>query len=382
MNSDLQTSQAKNEKALMIDKLNGKFGFGCMRLPMKDGVVDDEQFNPMIDAFLEAGFNYFDTAHGYLDGESEKAIGRCLSARYPRSRFLLADKLTEPYFDSEEAIRPFFEKQLEICGTDYFDFYLMHAQNAENFKHFKKHKAYETAFALKEEGKIRHVGFSFHDSPDVLEEILTTYPQVEFVQLQYNYLDQEDPNVQARACYEVCEKHGKPVIVMEPVKGGTLAALPEAGLKRLAELSDASAASYALRFAAEKDNVMMVLSGMGDEAMMRDNLQTMKEPKPLNAQEQQALQDVAAIYNEAPQIGCTACKYCTAGCPVSINIPGIFKAVNRLNRYQENSARMLYKMACKDHGAPQDCIECGQCEHACPQNLPIRDLLKEAAERF
>lgn len=375
-------TENESGEMMMKEELSGKLGFGCMRLPMDGDKVNDAEFCRMIDAYLDAGFTYFDTAHGYLAGESEKAIGRCLSPRHARNSYLLADKLTETYFKTEDDIRPFVESQLETCGTDYFDFYLMHAQNAKNFEHFKACRAYETVFALRDEGKLRHIGFSFHDSPEVLDMILQTYPEVEFVQLQYNYLDQEDPNVQSRACMEVCEKHGKPVVVMEPVKGGTLAALPEEAAQVIAHLEGGSPASYAIRYAASHDNVMMVLSGMGSMEMMEDNLATMKNFQPLDETERKALERVVEIYNEAPQIGCTACGYCLEGCPKHIQIPKVFKAVNRLQRYQPSSAKMLYNMALKDAGSPEECLLCGKCEHICPQQLPIRTLLEKAVSQF
>ena len=219
-----------------MEKIKRNFGFGYMRLPMQGDEVDLEQTRKMVDTFLDAGFNYFDTAHGYLQGKSEECIKSCLSSRYPREAYVLTDKLTMAYFKKQEDIRPFFESQLEICGVDYFDFYLMHSQNAEIFKYFKERRAYETVLELKKEGKIRHFGISFHDRAEVLEKILTEYPQIEVVQIQLNYADFDDPAVQSRKCYEVCRKHGKPVIVMEPVKGGNLVNLPESAKKVLEDL--------------------------------------------------------------------------------------------------------------------------------------------------
>lgn len=210
-----------------FEKVKKNFGFGCMRLPMKGGKVDEKEFSRMVDTYLEQGFNYFDTAHGYLGGESEKALKTCLTSRYDREKYILTDKLTVSFFNKQEDIRPFFEGQLKACGVDYFDFYLMHAQSAEIYKKFKKCRAYETALELKKEGKIRHFGISFHDRAEVLEQILKENPQVEVVQIQFNYVDYEDPAVESRKCYEVCRKYNKPVIVMEPVKGGNLVNLPE-----------------------------------------------------------------------------------------------------------------------------------------------------------
>ncbi|MBQ4386783.1 MAG: aldo/keto reductase, partial [Prevotella sp.] len=258
-------------------EIHGNFGFGCMRLPMDGGKIDYEAFSRMANIFLETGFNYFDTAHGYHGGQSEIAIRECVAKRYDRSSFLLTNKLTDPYFRSQEDIRPFFERQLEWCGVDYFDFYLMHAQDRNNYKKFKRCKAYETAYGLKKEGLIRHFGISFHDKADVLDMILTEHPEVEVVQIQFNYVDYDDATVESRKIYEVCERHGKPVIVMEPVKGGSLVNLPPEADKILRDLGGGSNASYAIRFAASFPNMAMVLSGMSDMAQMHDNLSAMKD---------------------------------------------------------------------------------------------------------
>ena len=235
------------------------FGFGFMRLPMNGEEVNIEETTKMVDAFLESGFNYFDTAHGYLGGKSELALKECLTKRYPRDRYILTNKLSNGHFQKEEDIRPLFESQLEACGVEYFDFYLMHAQNADSFEKYKRCRAYETAFELKKEGKVKHVGLSFHDTAKVLDQILTEYPEVEVVQIQFNYVDYEDAGIQSKDCYDVCVKHGKPVIVMEPVKGGSLINLPEEAQVVFDELKGGSNASYAIRFAAGFDQMMMVL---------------------------------------------------------------------------------------------------------------------------
>ncbi len=359
-----------------FEEVKKKLGFGCMRLPMKDDNIDDEVFKRMIDSFIENGFNYFDTAHPYVDERSEPAIKRCLSDRYERNRFLLANKLSANYFKSQADIRPLFMNQLSLCGVDYFDFYLMHSQNSNNYQHFNKCKAYEEAFKLKEEGFIRHVGFSFHDSPELLEEILNDHPEVEFVQLQLNYYDWESDDIQSRKCYEVCVRHNKPVVVMEPVKGGKLANLPKEAREELDKIDqNASSASFALRFAASLDNVFMVLSGMSDEIQMSDNIKTMKDLQPLDDQEYQAIDKIVASIKKIPLIQCTYCKYCTKGCPMNINIPEIFDICNDAQKFPDTDLRLSYKWATRGRGKAMDCIKCGKCESVCPQHLPIRQLL-------
>lgn len=367
----------------IFSEVKKNFGFGCMRLPMKDGDVDFEQFSQMIDMFISDGFNYFDTAHGYIGGKSEIAIKKCLTDRYPRDAYLLTDKLTSNYFETEADIRPFFESQLKICGVDYFDFYLMHAQNADVFKHFKACSAYETAFELKSEGKIRHVGLSFHDRAEVLDRILTEYPQIEAVQIQLNYADYDDPAVQGRLCLEVCEKHNKPVIVMEPVKGGNLVNLPLEAKKVFDKLEGGSYASYAVRFAAGFDSVFMVLSGMSDIPQMADNLSYMKDFKPLDESECEAVTKVVKIISNKNLIPCTACRYCIDGCPKNISIPDLFACMNAKELYNDWNADIYYSTVYTANGGrASDCIGCGRCERICPQHLPIRALLVKTAEKF
>ena len=363
-----------------MEKIKKNFGFGCMRLQMDGDKVDYPEFCRMIDTFLEAGFNYFDTAHGYIDGKSETAIRDCLAARHPRESYILTNKLSPGYFNSREEIRPLIDSQLALCGVEYFDFLLMHAMNNDRFDFYQQVGAFDEALQLKAEGKIRHMGISFHDKAAALDRILTERPDIEVVQIQFNYLDYEDPIVESRKCYEVCRKHGKPVIVMEPVKGGKLAQMSEDALAVYKELGDMSPASYAIRFVAGHEGVMMVLSGMGNMEMMNDNLSYMKDFQPLNEKEQEAVKKVADILIKQNQIACTACQYCVAGCPAGIKIPDLFACVNAKRALRDPGADEAYKAV--PGGRPADCVDCGQCEEACPQHLPIRQLLKMTGRIF
>ena len=366
-----------------FSEIKKNFGFGCMRLPMKDGEVDTAEFSNMVDTFLDNGFNYFDTAHGYVSGKSETALRECLTSRYPRDRYILTDKLTNFFFKKQEDIRPLLDQQLAACGVDYFDFYLMHAQNAETFAYFKRCKAYETALELQKEGKFKHFGISFHDTAEVLEQILTEYPQIEVVQIQFNYVDYDDPVVESRKCYEVCKKFGKPVIIMEPVKGGNLANLPNDAKAVLDELHGGSPASYAVRYAAGFDGIMMVISGMSDMAQMKDNISAMKDFQPLNETELAAIDKVREIFNSKNLISCTACRYCIAGCPKEILIPDLFGCLNAKKVFNNWNTDYYYNNVYTTHnGKASDCIKCGKCEHACPQHLPIRELLDDVANEF
>ena len=360
-------------------EVKGNFGFGFMRLPMNGDKVDIPHTTAMVDAFLAAGFNYFDTAHGYISEQSEVTLRQTLTSRYPRDQYILANKLSPNYFEKNEDIRPMFQLQLDACGVDYFDFYLMHCQNTELFAKYKAAGAYETAMELKAEGKIRHMGISFHDKASVLDQILTEYPQIEFVQIQFNYLDFESPRVESRKCYEVCRKHGKPVIVMEPVRGGQLVNLPTAAVDILPKLGGGSNASYAIRFAAGFEGIFMVLSGMSNLDMVHDNCGFMANFQPLNETERKAVEQVADVINGLDLIACTSCKYCVDGCPQQIQIPDLFSCLNRKRRFSENKADETYANFEVKASA---CVECGQCEDVCPQKLPIRQLLKTVAGEF
>lgn len=371
--------------AKFFENINKKLGFGCMRLPLlESGEVDTALFSQMVDYFLDNGFNYFDTAHGYVSGKSEPALRECLTSRYPREKYILTDKLSTHHFNSEEEIRSLFESELAACGVDYFDFYLMHAQDANIFAKFKKCRAYETALQFKEEGKIKHFGISFHDRAAVLEQILTEYPQIEVVQIQFNYADYEDPSVESRKVYEVCEKHGKPVIVMEPVKGGSLVTLPEEAQKVFDALnSNMSNASYAIRFAAGFDNIMMVLSGMGSMAMVEDNVSYMKDFKPLSTEERAAVDKVTEIFRSQNLIPCTACRYCMEECQKGIHIPDLFALLNAKKCFGNWNTDYYYNNIHTAEGTKaKDCLKCGKCEKICPQHLEIRKLLEDVSAEF
>lgn len=359
-----------------------KFGFGCMRLPMKGEDVDTAQFSAMVDRFLAEGFTYFDTARGYLGGKSETALRECLTRRYPRERYLLTDKLTTNYFTKEAEIRPFFKSQLEACGVSYFDNYLMHAQNAEFYKKFVACGAYRIAAEWKAEGKIRHLGISFHDKADVLEQILSEQPEIELVQLQFNYVDYEDAGIQGRACLDVCRKYKKPVIVMEPVKGGSLVNLPEEAKLVLDALHGGSYASYAIRYAASFDGIELVLSGMSTLAQLEDNLSFIKEFQPLCPAEFAAIDQVCAIFKAQDLIPCTACRYCTDGCPKKIAIPDLFACMNAKRQFQDWNSDWYYMVHTQNGGKASDCVGCGKCETACPQHLQVRSLLAAVAKEF
>ena len=363
----------------MFEKIKRNFGFGCMRLPMKDGEVDTVEFCKMVDAFIEAGFNYFDTAHGYIDGKSEKAIRDCLTSRYNREDYVLADKLSEWFFETEADIRPLFEKQLTACGVDYFDFYLIHNVYRKAYIKHKECHSFEIINELKAEGKIKHIAMSFHDTADVLDTVLTEQPQIEAVQLQLNYLDYDDPGVQSKACYDVAVKHGKKVIVMEPVKGGTLVNLPPEAIAEFKKLGDATPVSYALRYAASYPEVFMVLSGMGSMEMMTENIRTMHPFVPLGEAELRATDRVRDIIRTYNRISCTDCRYCTEVCPKRIPIPALFSIYNEyaMARVTKKEARAgLTAFEAK----ADDCIACGRCEGVCPQGIAIREQLQRLAK--
>lgn len=373
---------------MLKNEIAKKLGFGCMRLPILDGnpsTIDDEQFCKMVDTFIEKGFTYFDTAFPYHNQMSEPAVKRCLVDRYDRDKYLLATKMPVWLVTKTEDYQKYFDIQLERTGAGYFDFYLLHALDQSRIDDLEKFGGFEFAQKMKKEGKIRHVGFSFHDSAEVLDKALTAHPEVEFVQLQINYYDWDSDNVQSGKCYEVATRHGVPVIVMEPVKGGTLANLADGPAQILHDLDqDASLASFAIRYVASLDNVMVVLSGMSNIEQLEDNTSYMKDFQPLSEAEQQGIQKVVEELKKLPTIPCTKCRYCVEGCPKKILIPDIFSAYNNTIQFGSNpiTLRGYAQAVAGEHGKPSDCVKCGKCEKQCPQHLEIRELLTKMTETF
>ena len=360
---------------MLFETVKKNFGFGFMQLPMDGEQVDYKQVNEMVDTFLTEGFNYFDTAHGYLDGKSEIAIRECLVKRHPRESFVLANKLSVWYYQTKEEIRPLFEKQLAACGVDYFDVYLFHCINKEIYAKHIKNDAFSVVDKLKEEGKIKHIAMSFHDSAEFLDEVLSKHPQIEYVQLQFNYLDYDDPGIQSKACYDVCLKHGKKVLVMEPVKGGNLVNLPTQAKELLSANSKDSEAVFAIRYAASFPEVEMVLSGMGNMDMVRENLSAMKGFVPFTKEEFSLANELRALIRTVRQIPCTGCRYCTEKCPKEIPIPDIFAIYNK-HLAAQTSWSEAKEALIRDGGNLTQCLGCGVCEELCPQKISIRETIK------
>ncbi|MDP4090834.1 MAG: aldo/keto reductase [Bacillota bacterium] len=361
-----------------------KLGFGLMRLPSIEEEVDIEQVNRMVDAYLEKGFNYFDTAYVYGGGKSECSVKEALVKRHPRESFMVATKLPAWELKTEADVERIFNTQLERTGAGYFDFYLLHSIEEGNIGRYDEFNCWQWAMKKKEEGLIKHFGFSFHDSPELLDKVLTEHPEVEFVQLQINYADWTNKIVQSGKNYEVARKHNVPIIVMEPVKGGMLAAFQpelESMLKNLRP--DSSIASWALRFVASQEGIMTILSGMSSMEQMEDNLKTMSEFEPLSKEESDCLEVVTEKLLSAPTIQCTACRYCVDGCPQGIKIPDIFRAFNTIKTYGEDMRpHFFYGGLTSDGHTASTCIQCGQCESVCPQHLEIINYLSEASEVF
>ena len=357
-----------------------KLGFGLMRLPKTDPqdqkAIDIPQFIQMTDLFLERGFTYFDTAYMYHDSESERAVKTVVTSRIPRDKFLLATKLPSPYLEKPEDLERIFREQQEKCGADYFDYYLLHCLNTRLYEKVSALGAFEFVQQKKAEGKVRRIGFSFHDTADVLDRILTEHPEMEFVQLQLNYLDWESPTVQSRLCYEVARKHGKEIIVMEPIKGGMLANVPDSARALMnAANPDRTPAEWAVRFVASLEGVIMVLSGMSNMEQLDENTRFMSDFTPLSEEENAMLFACAEQINKSIAVNCTGCSYCTTDCPKQIPIPAWFDLYNKEGKKTEKTVAFA-----ADHPLPSDCIKCGKCEKQCPQKLPIRRLLRAATD--
>ena len=369
-----------------------KLGFGLMRMPLLDKTnqadVDVEQVKQMVDLFMEKGFTYFDTAWMYNGFASENVAKAALVDRYPRESFTLATKLHAAFFHSLEDRDKVFNEQLAKTGAGYFDYYLLHGIEAAMLPKYEQFDCFNWLLDKKAQGLVKHAGFSFHDSAELLDEILTKHPEMEFVQLQINYLDWESQWVQSRACYEVCVKHGKSVVVMEPVKGGTLAKVP-GDVEKLFQAADpeASVPSWAIRFTASLPNVMVVLSGMSSLEQMRDNVSYMDAFQPLTEEERALCFRAADIINSQIAIPCTGCSYCTEGCPMKISIPQYFSIYNEdMREHLEEKGWTInftnYEIVASKFGKASDCIQCGQCEGVCPQHLTIIDFLKDVAAHY
>ncbi len=359
-----------------------KLGFGLMRLPkLEDGTIDVEQVKEMVDLFLDAGMTYFDTAYVYDSGGSERAAKAALVDRHPREKYTLATKLCAwlPGLDEQAAKQQLFTS-LERTGAGYFDYYLLHALQRSGYKLYDDFHIWDFVQEQKAKGLIRHWGFSFHADPELLEELLTAHPEAEFVQLQLNYADWENPGVAARRNWEICKAHGKPVVVMEPVKGGILAD-PIPAVRAILDAADpsASCASWAVRYAASLDNIVTVLSGMSSVAQMKDNLSYMRDFKPLDDRERAVIAEAQRALDADRSIPCTGCHYCTDGCPMRIPIPEIFTVMNRKEGSPEFRTIREYNIVTEGKGRAGESVHCGQCENACPQQLEIMRLLEESA---
>ena len=366
-----------------------KLGFGLMRLPLVNPddqtSIDIEQFKAMVDEYMERGFTYFDTAYPYHGGASETALREAVVKRYPREAFTVTSKMPVWAINEKGDLERVFNEQLEKCGVDYFDYYWLHALNHERAEVMERLDGWGFLVRKKAEGRIRHIGFSFHDDSTLLAQILERHPEVEYVQLQINYLDWDSPAIESKTCYDLCEKHDKPVIVMEPVKGGSLARVPEA-VERLFKgyNPNASPASWAIRYCASLPNVLTVLSGMSNIEQVDDNTRYMRDFQPLNDEEQSIIAQATEAIRESIAIPCTACHYCSEGCPRQIAIPEYFSLYNTVQQFpdQKSNSALYYNLVANNHGKASECLECGQCEAQCPQHIDIIKDLKLVTQTF
>lgn len=368
-----------------------KLGFGFMRLPLLDtedqASFDTEQIKKMVDMFLARGFTYFDTAYPYHDNKSEAALCAMVVKRYPRDKFTVATKMPLFMIKSKEQQKAIFDEQLTSVGVDYFDYYLLHDINRMTVPTVNEMDSFGFMMEQKKAGKIKQIGFSFHEKSELLEQVLSEHPEADFVQLQINYLDWDNASIDSGRCYEVAVKHGKKVIVMEPLKGGTLANVPEKAETLLKGYHpDLSVASWGIRYAASLENVMVVLSGMSNMEQLEDNTSYMQDFQPLTKQEKEVVMETVSIINESIAIPCTACRYCVAGCPKNIAIPEYFALYNAqqhdVNRDNFSPQMDYFASLVQTYGKPSDCINCKKCEKICPQHLCITDELKKVADEF
>jgi len=370
-----------------MDKM---LGFGCMRLPLLDKddqtSFDKNTLNKLVDIFLEKGFTYFDTAYVYHGYRSEEAVRESLVKRHPRDTFKLATKMPMRDLQAKEDMERFFNEQLTNCGVDYFDSYLLHNLGVNTYKKACQFDSFSFGLQKKREGKIKNFGISFHDTPELLDKILTEHPELDFVQLQINYIDWDNPGIQSRRCHDVARKHGKPIIVMEPCKGGNLSIVPEKAEQLMKDCNpESSVPSWAIRFAASQEGVIMVLSGMNTLEQMLDNTSYMANFKPLSKEEYKVIDQVVEIINENTAIPCTTCRYCEKECPQNIAIPDYFALYNSAKRAvttNMSSQFVYYINLAANHGRASDCINCKQCVSTCPQHLNIPELLKDVSKTF
>ena len=364
-----------------------KIGFGLMRLPETDGTIDIAKVSEMVDSYLDAGFTYFDTAYVYHGGNSERAVKEAIVKRHPRDAFTLATKLPCWFIHSFEDRDKIFEEQLERCGVDYFDFYLLHSiEDGNNIEIYEKYDCFNWGIQKRAEGKIKHFGFSFHGTPELLVRFLDEHPEIEFVQIQLNYVDWDNPLVHSGELYRILSERNIPIIVMEPCKGGRLANHDDECTEILKGLRpDKSIASWAFRFVGSLPGVTTILSGMTTQDQMDDNMNTFKNFEPLSDEERAAIDKVTEVMFRVEQIGCTACRYCVDGCPMSISIPDVISAINTKRKFPGDMRPQFFYnglVARDGNGKASDCIACGQCEGVCPQHLPIIEILKEGVEKF